>query len=99
MVFYMTYQIKDSVYQLFNMRKLQLSNIVSNIIIYIYIYIQAYICMYIHIYTYIHIYIHIYAYICMFIHIYIYIYILFSPVKPESGIIPSRQQNHSSMNI
>ena len=29
-------------------------------------------------------------------HIYIYIYIvLFSPVKPELGVIPSEQENHS----
>ena len=38
-----------------------------------------------------------------YIYIYIYIYmcvcVLFSPVKPESGIIPSEQTNHSTMNI
>ena len=29
-------------------------------------------------------------------HIYIYIYIvLFGPVKPEFGVIPSEQENHS----
>ena len=30
------------------------------------------------------------------VHIYIYIYIvLFGPVKPELGVIPSGQENHS----
>ena len=38
-----------------------------------------------------YIYIYIYIYI-----IYIYIYIvLFGPVKPELGVIPSGQENHS----
>ena len=38
--------------------------------------------------TYVHIYMHTY--------IYIYIYIvLFGPVKPELGVIPSGQENHS----
>ena len=27
--------------------------------------------------------------------IYIYIYVLFGPVKPELGVIPSGQENHS----
>ena len=36
-------------------------------------------------------------YIQIYIHIYIYIYIgvLFGPVKPELGVIPSGQENHS----
>ena len=34
-----------------------------------------------------------YIYIC------IYMYVLFSPVKPESGIIPLGQLNYSTMNI
>ena len=29
----------------------------------------------------------------------IYIYILFGPVNPELGVIPSGQKNHSTMNI
>ena len=41
------------------------------------------------------IYIYIYIYI-LYIYIYIYIYIvLFGPVKPELGVIPSGQENHS----
>ena len=32
--------------------------------------------------------------------LYIYIYIvLFGPVKPELGVIPSEQENYSKMNI
>ena len=31
----------------------------------------------------------------IYIYIYIYIYILFGPVKPELGVIPSGQENHS----
>ena len=35
-----------------------------------------------------------------FTYIYIYIYIvLFSPVKPELGVIPSVHENYSKMNI
>ena len=43
------------------------------------------------------VYIYIYIYVCVSIYIYIYIYIqvLFSPVKPELGVIPSGQENHS----
>ena len=33
------------------------------------------------------------------IYIYIYIYILFGPVKPELGVIPSWQGNYSKGNI
>ena len=39
-----------------------------------------------------HIYIYIYIYI---IYIYIYIYVIFGQVKPEFGVIPSGQENHS----
>ena len=50
--------------------------------------IVTYIYIYIYIYT---IYIYIYIYI-----LYIYIYIvLFGPVKPELGVIPSGQKNYS----
>ena len=31
----------------------------------------------------------------IYIYIYIYIYVLFGPVKPELGVIPSGQENHS----
>ena len=31
----------------------------------------------------------------MAIYIYIYMYVLFGPVKPELGVIPSGQENHS----
>ena len=30
-----------------------------------------------------------------FIYIYIYMYVLFDPVEPELGVIPSGQENHS----
>ena len=33
-------------------------------------------------------------YLCVYIYIYIYI-VLFGPVKPELGVIPSGQENHS----
>ena len=34
--------------------------------------------------------------VCIYIYIYIYIYIVFfGPVKPELGVIPSGQENHS----
>ena len=37
-----------------------------------------------------------YIYMNIYIYIYIYIYIvLFGPVKPELGVIPSGQENHS----
>ena len=37
-----------------------------------------------------------YIYIYIYIYVYIYIYIvLFGPVKPELGVIPSGQENHS----
>ena len=40
--------------------------------------------------------IYIYICVCIYIYIYIYIYIvLFGPVKPELGEIPSRQENPS----
>ena len=38
-------------------------------------------------------------YMSMYIYIYIYILVLFSPVKLESGIIPSGEKNHSTMDI
>ena len=38
-------------------------------------------------------------YVCFSIYIYIYIYILFGPVKPELGVIPSGQENYSRVNI
>ena len=34
-------------------------------------------------------------YTYIYIYIYIYIYVLFGPVKPELGVIPSGQGNHS----
>ena len=36
---------------------------------------------------------------CIRIYIYIYIYALSGPVKPELGVIPSRQENYSKVNI
>ena len=48
--------------------------------------------MYIYITIYVFIYIYIYRYICVYIYVYI---VLFSPVKPELGVIPSGQENHS----
>ena len=30
----------------------------------------------------------------IYIYIYIYIYVLFGPVKPELGVIPSGQENY-----
>ena len=44
-------------------------------------------------YTYIYTYI--YICICIYIYIYIYILVLFDPVKPELGVTPSGQENHS----
>ena len=38
------------------------------------------------------IYIYIYICVCVCVYIYIYMCILFGPVKPESGIIPSGQK-------
>ena len=32
---------------------------------------------------------------CVCVYIYIYIVVLFNPVKPELGVIPSGQENHS----
>ena len=32
-------------------------------------------------------------------YIYIYMYVLFGPVKPDLGVIPSGQKNHSTVNI
>ena len=31
----------------------------------------------------------------LYVHIYIYIVVLFGPVKPELGVIPSGHENHS----
>ena len=53
----------------------------NNIIYYIYIYIRIH---NIYIYIYIH-----------NIYIYIYIVVVFGPDKPELGVIPSGQENHS----
>ena len=42
--------------------------------------------------------IYIYIYICIYIYMCVYIYIsivLFGPVKPELGVIPSGRENHS----
>ena len=36
------------------------------------------------------------VYVCMYVCMYI---VLFGPVKPELGVIPSGQENHSQMNI
>ena len=38
-------------------------------------------------------------YLIIYIYIYIYTYALFGPVKPERGVIPSRQENNSKVNI
>ena len=35
------------------------------------------------------------TYIHIYIYIYIYIYVLFGPVKPDLGVIPSGQENYS----
>ncbi len=51
------------------------------IIIYIYIYIYIYTCLCVYI-------------LCMYVCMYVCI-ILFGPVKPELGVIPSGQENHS----
>ena len=57
----------------------------------------SYLCTYI--LTYIYIWVFVSAYI--YIYIYIYIYVVFNPVKPESGIIPSGQKsfNYEHLNF
>ena len=59
------------------------------IYIYIYIYDGLFLSLSLSIYIYIYMHTHTYTNICVYI--YIYIYILFSPVKPDSGIIPPGQ--------
>ena len=38
-------------------------------------------------------------FLMLYIYIYIYIYILFGLVKPELGVIPPEQENHSKVNL
>ena len=39
------------------------------------------------------------VYMCLYIYIYMYVCVLFGPVKPELGVIPSGQENYSRVNI